>query len=77
MKTRKAMIRDGINGALVSADLLICPECEGDTFFMYFPSKIGHVHMQCVTCSTSFCDGCTEGDPGAPDRPMKPAGPTT
>jgi hypothetical protein len=77
MNTRKATIRDGINGQMVSAELLLCPECDNDTFILYSPEGVNHLHLQCVVCATSFCDGCKPGDPGAPDRPMKGAEPTT
>lgn len=47
-------------GQKMQARLLVCPECNWAKFYCYFPERVDHLHFQCVACSTTFCDGCTE-----------------
>lgn len=58
MKDKRVEIVEGITGRKVGATLLVCPQCNGEAFVCYVPDGIGHVHFQCCTCGTSFCDGC-------------------
>lgn len=49
-------------GASDSADLIICPHCYAQNFFIY-KLKNGHQHIQCANCDTSYCDGtCGRND---------------
>jgi hypothetical protein len=40
-------------GTMVDAQLVICPECEGEGFTIYFLDE--HQHIQCLSCNTTFC----------------------
>jgi hypothetical protein len=75
MTTKTVQIRSAVNNQKTEAELLLCPDCATERFFVYTPKGIDHVHFQCVTCGTSFCDGCTENESPAPpaaDQPPKP-----
>jgi hypothetical protein len=46
----------------VPAELIICPECEGETFTIYFIEA--HQHVQCERCFATFCgkaEACAAG----------------
>lgn len=57
MKTRKIEIQEGITGKMTTASLLVCPDCDGDTWLVYRPVGVQHVHFQCYLCAAVFCDG--------------------
>ena len=67
MNERRVEITEGLTGKKVGTTLLLCPECNGETFLAYFPDGITHSHFQCTTCNTTFCDGC-EDEGEAPSR---------
>lgn len=60
MKEKEVTIRSRVNGEQTRARLLLCPDCEGESFFCFFPEGIEHSHFQCCNCGTTFCDGCTD-----------------
>jgi hypothetical protein len=76
VKEKRIEITEGITGRKVGATLLLCPECEAAEFLVYFPDGINHSHFQCVTCDTTFCDGCHVGlaDVAEPDEPAGEGG---
>lgn len=60
MHDKHVVITARDTGERVTARLLICPDCSSETFLVYIPSGMDHVHFQCVHCGTTFCDGCTQ-----------------
>lgn len=55
MNTRRVTVSDR-DGHIVPADLIVCPECEGERFIVFV--LLGqHLHFQCLDCECSFCDG--------------------
>jgi len=59
MDTQQTEVTD-MFGAKVSADLVICPECQNDGFHL-FVIGTNHNHLQCSACGKSFCQGgCAE-----------------
>lgn len=64
MNTRRVNVQDE-QGKEIPAELILCPECGGDTFklFVVLSTKIDwdkphhHNHLQCENCSRSFCQG--------------------
>lgn len=63
MNTRRVTITCLITGQQLPADLLLCPNCDGEQFVVYLPDKIDHCHFQCRTCDATFCDGCEKSQP--------------
>lgn len=46
------------DGVTVPANLAYCPHCPAHNNDRFFAYMIGdHLHLQCVRCGTSFCDG--------------------
>lgn len=64
IQTKKVVVR-GLDDAgrmtSVEGDLVVCPECSGEAFHVYRIGARGHLHLQCVICDVSYCDGsCSE-----------------
>lgn len=57
--TRPIQIKSQVNGHTCDAQLILCPDCAGELFLVYFPSDAPtYPHLQCARCSTSICQGC-------------------
>lgn len=56
MKTRLGTVtaQDG-SGEIREATMFLCQECDGEMFIIYKVEE--HQHIECVNCSTSYCDG--------------------
>jgi hypothetical protein len=55
MKTEQRPVTDK-DGRTVEARVLICPNCDNDSFNIFFIGE-DHQHLQCIECLQSFCDG--------------------
>lgn len=55
MKTRSIKVTDKY-GVIVDAHLIICPNCNEDTFYIFMINS-NHQHLQCCVCDETFCDG--------------------
>jgi hypothetical protein len=54
MKTIK-ITAYGKDGREIDAEIIVCPKCDGDSFFMFNIKSQNHLHIQCTTCSKSYC----------------------
>lgn len=56
----------GSDGAQCQAQLIICAECQGQSFVIFLLAGHDTPHLQCLGCHTSYCgnsEGCDlEGD---------------
>jgi len=51
-------------GNEVAAELVICSECRGATFFAFIVVGQKHPHLQCFDCGATYCTqegGCQHG----------------
>ena len=48
-------------GQTKPAQLVVCPECDGEEFRLYFIDKDRVPHIQCAGCAEVFCDGEEKG----------------
>jgi hypothetical protein len=48
-----------VDGSTMVATIYACRECSGLTFGMFRIAGDDHVHLQCATCGTSYCQGGT------------------
>jgi hypothetical protein len=56
MLTEKIDVRareDGPEAGFIDADLVLCDECRGRFFLVYF--VFGHIHLQCERCGNTLC----------------------
>lgn len=55
-------------GRVSEADVIRCGGCGSTIFALFELASNGSLHLQCVTCDTSYCrDGkCDDLDQGAP-----------
>lgn len=62
MLTLNRRITQRSTGKVTRAEVLVCPECRGERFYVYTQEGVNHVHFQCCRGSACFCDGCHEDD---------------
>jgi transposase-like protein len=59
--TRKVIVGfDNASGQANGADLLLCPECEAETFHVYKVQGLDHPHFECALCGNTFCNLCDD-----------------
>jgi hypothetical protein len=59
MTTKEVSVVDN-RGIMVTALLMICDNCGGESFHIFVvptPETKGHNHLQCTGCGESFCQG--------------------
>ncbi len=66
MKTRTIEVQSQSSGEKARAVLMVCEDCEGDAFNVYFiqggKGIAYHPHLQCTGCGSTFCQGnCPPG----------------
>mgnify|MGYP001558029821 FL=1 len=56
MKTKPITVISHEDGTQVDADAVVCPECGGVVFVLFFlKGKGDHAHLQCVECDVTLC----------------------
>jgi transposase-like protein len=74
MSTKRIEIINRETQQREQADMLVCPECQSNVFFVYRPDLVNHVHFQCSFCCVTFCDGCHTGPQCSAEHGAKTGG---
>lgn len=53
MKFRDAIVTSRIDGESIVAQVVVCDECDGDSFHHYAINS--QTHLQCTNCGMTFC----------------------
>lgn len=62
---------DSFDTGPAPAKLAVCP-CGGRTWVAYVVQlRAAHLHLQCVDCGQSYCDGACETDEPPCDEPWE------
>lgn len=59
---KQIKVTEGATGNQVDADMLQCRHCGMATFYVYQPEGVKHLHYQCTSCDTTFCNGGCDGN---------------
>jgi hypothetical protein len=62
VKAKPIQVKMGTPGVMVDAVLVVCAECDGENFTIYFIDE--HQHIECLACHTTYCgkgENCAAG----------------